>query len=184
MHSLLFALWFFLPAGLANASPVFASRISFLKSIYKPIDLNHKLRGKRILGDNKTYLGVVVAIFVGLVVIALQRYGYSHSEWIRSISGGVNYIRPVMWWLGPLLGFGAIFGDAVESFFKRQIGIQSGHRWFPFDQVDYVVGGLLFSLIIVRLSFFDYLLIILVWLVLHVIVSYLGYLSGLKAKPI
>jgi CDP-2,3-bis-(O-geranylgeranyl)-sn-glycerol synthase len=184
MSSLLFALWFFLPAGLANASPVFASRIGFLQPLYKPIDVRRNFRGKRILGDNKTFLGVIFSILVGLAVIGLQKYGYNHSEGLRTISGSVNYSQPIIWWLGPLLGFGAIFGDALKSFFKRQIGIKSGRSWFPFDQIDYILGGLLFSLVVVRLSVFDYLLIILIWLVLHLITSYLGYLFKLKARPI
>jgi len=184
MHDIFFALWFFLPGGLANASPVFASRIRLLKPLYKPIDLGHSYRGKRILGDHKTWLGLLFAIFVGLIVIALQKYGFNHSDWIKSISANVNYSKTIIWWLGPLLGFGAIFGDGLESFFKRQIGIKSGHSWFPFDQVDYIIGGLLISLIVVRLSAVHYLVIICVWVVLHVVATSVGYLLKLKSSPI
>jgi CDP-2,3-bis-(O-geranylgeranyl)-sn-glycerol synthase len=184
MNNVLFALWFFLPAGLANASPVFAAKIGVLHPLLRPLDFGKKFRGHRILGDNKTWLGILSAVFVGFVIIALQKYGFNHSEWIRSISGSVNYAQPKIWWLGPVLGFGALLGDAIESFFKRQIGVSPGHSWFPFDQIDYILGGLILSLVIIRLTTYEYLLIIVIWLLLHLISSYIGYLLGLKSKPI
>jgi CDP-2,3-bis-(O-geranylgeranyl)-sn-glycerol synthase len=177
-------MWFFLPAGLANASPVLANRINFLNILYKPLDLGLKIRGRRVFGDNKTWLGLIFAVLVGFIVISLQRCGYNHFEWIRNISGTINYNSLKVLWLGPLLGFGALAGDAIESFFKRQIGIKPGHTWFPFDQVDYILGALIFSLVIVTLSGFDYVLIIIIWVLIHLLSSYIGFLIGWKSKPI
>jgi CDP-2,3-bis-(O-geranylgeranyl)-sn-glycerol synthase len=184
MHNLLFAIWFFLPGGYANASPVFAAKIPILKKLDFPIDFKKSIKGHRILGDNKTWRGLILAIIVGLVIIAIQIYLYDHFSWIRSISMNVNYSNHNIWLLGPLIGFGVMFGDAIESFFKRQIGIKPGHSWFPFDQIDYIIGGLLFSLPIVILSLYNYFLIIIIWLLIHIISSYIGYLIGLKSKPI
>src|ERR1035438_2296195 len=150
MHNILFSLWFFLPGGIANASPVFVSRISFLKWLYIPLDFGKKFRKRRIFGDNKTWLGILFAISTAFVVIAFQKYGYDHSQWLRTVSGAVDYSQPIIWWLGPLLGLGALLGDALESFFKRQIGIKPGHSWFPFDQIDYILGGLLLSLLVIK----------------------------------
>lgn len=184
MHQLLFSIWFFLPAGIANASPVFSTKIGFLNWFNRPMDFNKKLKGVRLLGDNKTWVGIIFATFVGLVVIALQKYGFNHSGFIVSISGSVNYSLNKIWWLGPLLGFGALFGDAVESFIKRQLKFKPGQRFFPFDQIDYILGGLIFSLLVVRLTFAQYLLILVVWFGLHLITTYIGYLVGLRSKPI
>jgi CDP-2,3-bis-(O-geranylgeranyl)-sn-glycerol synthase len=184
MHPVLFAIWFFLPAGIANVSPVFTSRIGFLRFLYKPLDLGKKFNGRRMLGDNKTWLGLLGGVLMGFVVIILQKYGFIHSEWIRSISEPVNYNQANILYLGPLLGLGAIFGDSVESFFKRQIGINPGKTWFPFDQLDYILGGLLFSLIIVQLNLHYYLVIIVVWLLVHLVFTYAGYLVGLREDPI
>jgi CDP-2,3-bis-(O-geranylgeranyl)-sn-glycerol synthase len=184
MHDILFSLWFFLPGGLANASPVFASRIGFLKWLRKPLDFGQKFRKRRIFGDNKTWQGLLFAVVLGLIVIVFQKYGYNHSQWLRTVSGSVNYSRPIIFWLGPLLGLGALLGDAIESFFKRQLGIKPGHSWFPFDQIDYTLGGLLLSLFVVRLSIYEYLLIVLVWFIVHLISSYFSYLVGLKSRPL
>ena len=114
----------------------------------------------------------------------IQIIGYKHSAWIRSISGNINYSETKIIILGPLLGFGALFGDSVESFIKRQMGIKPGRSWFPFDQLDYIFGGLLFSSLIVQLSLINYLIIVIVWVIIHLLGSYVGYLLGLKAKPI
>jgi CDP-2,3-bis-(O-geranylgeranyl)-sn-glycerol synthase len=42
------------------------------------------------------------------------------------------------------MAFGALAGDAVKSFFKRQIGIAPGHRWLGPDQLDFIVGACAF----------------------------------------
>jgi len=183
MHSLLFSIWFFLPAGLANASPVFANKISLINWITTPLDFGKKYRGIRIFGDNKTWRGLIFGTLIGLLVILLQIYGYHHSAWLRSISGGVVYNHSLIL-LGPLMGFGALLGDAIESFFKRQARVKPGNTWFPFDQIDYIIGGLLFSLPVITLGVKYYFLILVVWLLLHLISSYIGYLVGLKTKPI
>ena len=47
------------------------------------------------------------------------------------------------------LGLGALLGDLVKSFFKRKIGIKSGEPWIIFDQIDYVIGGLIFGSVMV-----------------------------------
>lgn len=44
-------------------------------------------------------------------------------------------------WAGLLLGFGTLVGDAVKSFFKRQIGIAPGDSWIGPDQLDFMVGA-------------------------------------------
>ena len=46
--------------------------------------------------------------------------------------------------IGFLLGFGAIFGDLVKSFFKRRLHIDDGKPLYFFDQLDYVAGSYLF----------------------------------------
>jgi hypothetical protein len=121
---------------------------------------------------------------VATIVIGIQKIAYMHSGWIREISGPVNYSLRSVWWLGPLMGAGALFGDAIESFFKRQVNISAGRSLFPFDQIDYIVGGCLFSYAIIRLSLTDYLLILLTWFVIHVLATYLGNLLGIRKRPI
>lgn len=183
MNALLFSLWFFLPAGLANGAPVLASKLPFLKKFKTPIDYGAHYRGKRILGNNKTWRGLLAGILTAIITVVIQVYIYNHWSFVRDISL-IDYSSLNPWLLGFLLGFGALFGDAAESFIKRQVDVASGESWFPFDQLDYVVGGLFFSSLVVSLSFRYYVLIAIVWFCLHLLSVYGGYLIGWRDKPI
>ena len=182
MKDLLFAIWFFLPAGLANASSLYAVKIPYLKKLSYPLDINKTINGKVIFGKNKTWRGTILAIIVGIVIVALQHFIYPHSAWIRSISGPVDYKTINYILLGGLLGGGAILGDIAESFAKRRLVIRPGSTWFPYDQIDYIIGGCLLSLFAIRFNFFRYLLILIVWFFIHLIASYLSLLTGIRNK--
>ena len=86
--------------------------------------------------------------------------------------------------IGGLLGFGALLGDAIESFFKRQYGVPSGDPWFPLDQIDYIFGGAIMVMPVVVLTPLGYLMLFVVWFGMHLLVAYIAYLLGLKDKPI
>lgn len=181
---ILFALWFFLPAGLANASPVFANRIPLLQKLGRPIDGGKHFRGKRIFGDHKTVRGFLAGILCGSVTGVLQFIAYTNIGFVRSFSL-IDY-RSLAWsvLLGALLGFGALAGDAIKSFFKRQVGVASGKSWFPFDQIDYIVGGLLCSSLLIDLPHSAYLWIGFIWFLIHPMATFVGWLLGLKDSPI
>jgi CDP-2,3-bis-(O-geranylgeranyl)-sn-glycerol synthase len=182
---ILFALWFFLPAGLANASPVFANKIPILGTLGMPLDGGKHFRGKRIFGDHKTVRGLAVGTLTGSVTGAIQYVVFQSVGFIQNMS--LTDYRS-FWWavlLGALLGFGALAGDAVKSFFKRQFSVPSGKSWFPFDQIDYIVGGLLASSLVVDLPQRSaYIWIGLVWFLIHPAATFVGWLLGLKESPI
>lgn len=183
VEQIIFALWFFLPAGLANAAPVFANKIPYLNKWSTPLDFGKNYRGKRIFGKNKTWRGLIFGIFIACFTIILQRIIFNNSLWLQNHISNIDYSE-VSLLLGVALGFGALAGDAIESFFKRQSSVESGEAWFPFDQIDYIIGGILMSSLIYRLPILDYFIILLVWFCLHLISSYIGYLLNLKDKPI
>lgn len=184
MSELLFALWFFLPAGLANAAPVLAARLPGLNDWNTPLDLGKTFRGRRIFGANKTWRGLLAGLLVASLAVAVQHWLAVNASFPNFFSGNVNYFLSNILWLGPLLGLGAIGGDALESFAKRQVGVKPGQSWFPFDQIDYILGGLLLSLVIVRLGLQDYALILITWFVLHLATVYFAHKLGLRADPI
>jgi len=111
-----------LPAGVANTVPVIAAKYSWLPALNRPLDGGATFRGRRVLGDHKTWRGLLVGIVFG------------------SITGIILGQSAVV---GGLLGFGALAGDAAKSFFKRQLNIAPGKPWPLFDQLDYVLGALL-----------------------------------------
>ena len=120
---------------------------------------------------------------MAVLVVLLQRIWFDHSSWIQSISY-LDYDDISIWMIGSLMGLGALLGDAVESFFKRQAGVSPGESWVPFDQLDYIAGGLLLTLPWVHLSIVSYIWMFVVWFGMHLLFSYIGYMLHLKDKPI
>ena len=184
IKEIVFALWFFLPAGLANAAPVFANKIPKSDWLAVPLDFGKHLRGRRIFGEHKTLRGLLSGIVMAELVVVLQRFLYVHNGWFRSISLQVNYQTINVLLLGFLFGLGALGFDAIKSFFKRQFGVNPGGTWFPFDQIDYIIGGLLFSSMVVRLPSTSYLWITLIWFFIHPVSTAIAWLLGLKDSPL
>lgn len=138
------ALWLVLPAYIANAS-------ALLVGGGTPIDFGKNWRdGKRILGDGKTWRGLISGAFVGMaggfgLSVATKYINQSDFAFL-----GLNNFTgfPLMI---PIIGsicFGALLGDIIKSFFKRRIGKRRGEDWIPFDQIDFVIGVLFFSFLI------------------------------------
>lgn len=173
LQILIDAFWFFLPAGIANMSPVLVNRLPILRDWKTPIDLGKKVDGHRVLGDNKTWRGLAFGSFMGGVTGGLVYLVRHDGDWI---------VLAIL--IGAAMGLGALVGDAVESFFKRRRGIKPGNAWFPFDQIDYIIGGLIFVAPVGLLTPDLVAGVFLLYFVLHLVTSYVGYLVGLKDKPI
>lgn len=183
IDAIVFALWFFLPAGLANGSPVVVNKIPFVNQFKTPLDFGKTYKGKRIFGQNKTWRGLIGGVITASLTLLIQVWLFNTSSWLQNNIILIDY-SSVSLWLGPLLGAGALLGDAVESFFKRQLNVASGEPWFPFDQIDYIIGGILLSSLVTTLPGYVNVTILLVWFGMHLIWSYIGFLLGLKDKPI
>jgi CDP-2,3-bis-(O-geranylgeranyl)-sn-glycerol synthase len=161
---LLSLLYFMLPAYAANMAPPF---VRYWTGWNRPIHA-------RLLGSHKTVVGFAVGVTAGVLVTATQaaiatplaRFDYSH--W------------PL---LGLAMGGGAMLGDSVKSFFKRQLKIAPGSRWFPFDQLDFVLGALALAGTWADLSLADVGVILLASLVGDVLVNRLAFALNIKNTP-
>lgn len=141
--------WFLGPAYMSNMIPPFIA-IVIGKRLDYPADFGLTWHGKRILGDNKTIRGFVGGIIVGILFGMLQQR-WASVQFLASISL-VDYASVNGALLGALLGFGALLGDSVKSFFKRRVGIKPGGKWVPFDQIDFVVGAFALGSFVAPLS--------------------------------
>ncbi|MBA3724160.1 MAG: CDP-archaeol synthase [Candidatus Levybacteria bacterium] len=183
LKDLFFAFWFFGPAGLANVLAFGSGKAKMLRQFSYPVDCYLKFRGKRILGSHKTVRGFVVGTIAAILAVNLQIFLYQNLAWMRAVLPiDYNVVNPII--LGFLLGFGALAGDAIKSFFKRQAGIQPGVSWVPFDQIDFILGGIIFSWFYLQLTLVQYMLILFMWIIIHPLISFLGYVLKLKRKPI
>lgn len=167
---LLTSFWYFLPAGIANVIPPLASHVPILKKWSTPLDLGHSFRNIRIFGDHKTIRGFTSGLVCGTLTCLLQA---------QIIPMPYN---PIV--LGFLLSFGALSGDAIKSFFKRRTDIKPGKTWFPFDQLDYIIGGLFISSLYYIPPVSIYVGVFLLYFGLHLLFSYIGFLLHLKSQPL
>ncbi len=181
---LFFALWFFLPAGMANMIPILVAKTPGLRRFNAPIDGGRTYKGKRIFGAHKTWRGLVSGIITATLILWLQQWAIRHVGWLANLTDQVDYAQLSVLIVGPLFGLGALGGDAIESFFKRQRNVAPGNGWFPFDQTDYIIGGAIATAPFVRLRFWQYIELLVLWLLVHIVASYIGFLLKFKDKPI
>lgn len=170
-------LWYMLPAYFANMAPILVRK--YFKFLARPVDFGKTWLGKPILGAHKTFRGLIFGTLVGVVVMLFQVSLFNHTLFFRDISLFVypkaNYLL-----LGFLLGSGALVGDMAESFFKRRFSIKPGKRWIPFDQLDYVVGALVFGSFVYTPSLAAIIVILVASFLLHIIANHIGYYLGIK----
>ncbi|MBU0459709.1 MAG: CDP-archaeol synthase [Nanoarchaeota archaeon] len=161
LEIILKALYFFLPAYFANMAPILLKGIPALN---KPIH-------EKLLGKNKTWRGFVLAVLIGTLIFYLQKVAYQYGFTRLALIDYANF--SVL--LGVLLGGGAIIGDLVESYFKRKNKIKPGERWVPWDQLDFVIGGLGLSLFLYVPPANVILILLLLSPLLHILFNHLGY---------
>lgn len=164
---------FFLPAGIANATPPVANKIPLLNRWKTPLDFGLSVGGKRLLGKNKTWRGLITgSVFAGFAALLLSPFVNYSDTHLATFS------------IGFILGFAALTGDAIESIIKRQRGVPAGHRWFPFDQIDYIIGGLIAASFFIDLTWSLVAVIFVAFFGLHLLFAYIAYVLGFKDKPI
>jgi len=163
--------YFMLPAYFANMAPVMVK--NRFKKIATPIDL-----GKNIFGSNKTYRGLVFGILFA-VVVAYSQFLLYRIGFFRSLSF-VNYSN---WFiLGFFFGFGALLGDLTESFVKRRLNINPGQRFVPWDQLDFVIGSLIFASLVVDVTWKRVLFIAVISFVGHILVNHTAYYLKIRKE--
>jgi CDP-2,3-bis-(O-geranylgeranyl)-sn-glycerol synthase len=154
------ALKFIFPAYCANAAPVIAGG-------GRPMDFGKTFfDGKPIFGKNKTFrgfsFGLAVGIAVGLVECVFFDYPFLFSV------------------LSPL---GALSGDLTGAFLKRRLGVAPGGLLPIVDQVDFVVGAILFSLPLAIIYWELGVAVIIITPPIHLLTNFLAYKLKLKNNP-
>ena len=143
--------WFFAPAYLANAMASIVGKLLTDKGWNAPIDFGRKWKdGKPLLGPGKTWGGLLGGALFGGITGTLEYFivPFIDTSLIPYWADSLFLVNtPIMLiWRGFILGFGALVGDAVKSFFKRRAGKKRGEFWFPCDQIDFVVGAIVFAI--------------------------------------
>lgn len=162
--------YFLLPAYFANMAPVIWKPI--FPWLDHPIDGGLTLNSRPLLGRNKTWRGLVLGILTAMVVAYIQ-YSLSDPSWLYPIG-----VSPYLF--GAVMGFGALFGDALKSMIKRQAGIAPGKSWPPYDQMDFTVGAFLVTSFIFMPGILQCAIVVVGVALGHVLIKSFGRLLGLE----
>ncbi|HSX31535.1 MAG TPA: CDP-archaeol synthase [Candidatus Saccharimonadales bacterium] len=184
VKQILFLLWLASPSILANVAPIIAAKLPWLKPYDYPMDFGKMYRGKRIFGSHKTWRGFAAGIVVATFVFWLQQLAVEHYSWAARLTDQIDYAQLPTLIMGSLFALGTLGGDAIESFFKRQHGIPPGGGWFPWDQLDSVLGTAVAVLPFILLSWWQYIILIAMMPVIHIVFTHIGFWFGLKERPI
>jgi len=154
------ALKFIFPAYCANAIPVITGG-------GYPIDFGKKFfDGKPILGKNKTFRGFFSGLIIGTAVGLLESMFFGY---------------PIPF--GFLLSSGALSGDLVGAFLKRRLGLAPGDLLPVIDQVDFIIGAILFSLPLQVLDLNLAMTVLIITPPIHLLTNFAAYKIGLKSNP-
>ena len=113
------ALWVIIPAYIANG-------FALVLGGGTPIDFGKNWKdGKRILGDGKTWNGLVIGALFGIIggfgITVVAIYANNSEEF--AFLGLNDFGRfPLMIPIITSICFGALLGDIIESFLKRRVG--------------------------------------------------------------
>lgn len=160
-------------------APVVVGRLQLLRRLDRPLDGGVAFRGQPLLGAHKTVRGLVVGVVAAVAVALLQRRAAEADGFWAGLSE-FPYAEhsPFLW--GGLLGGGALLGDLVKSFIKRRFGIQPGQRWFPWDQLDLIVGALVLGRLLYPFSWATVAVVLVATPLLGLLVNLGGYLLSIK----
>jgi len=173
IYEVAYALFFIFPAYVANAAPVILGG-------GRAIDGGKTLSdGKPIFGSHKTVRGFAAGIIAGTLTSVAQNA-------VLQLSALSDFVPPFSFslWLGFLISFGALMGDLVHSFVKRRIGIAEGAPLPVADQLDFVVGAVLFSFLAPSpLPLLTIFIILIITLPVHLLTNLFAYVVGVKKTP-
>jgi len=162
------ALKFIFPAYCANGTPVLAgggTKMDFGRNF---------IDGKRIFGDNKTFRGFFFGWAVGFLVGIIEGF----------VFGFENF--PVLF--SVLIPLGALLGDLTGAFIKRRLSIQPGGLLPVVDQIDFVVGAVVFALPLALTGLFALtwqvaVTVLLITPPIHLLTNFGAYKLKLKKHP-
>lgn len=136
-----------------------------------PLDFNQKLFNRPIFGRGKTFRGTFAGLFFGSLAAIIANL-FIPEEFVD------NYLL-----FGILLVLGAVVGDIAGSFIKRRFGVAQGQPVLLLDQLDFVLGGFVFTFWIRMPSVAEIALIMLLTLFVHKVSNYLAYKLKMKRVP-
>jgi hypothetical protein len=137
------AAWLFLPLVGSFVAHAPVLKFDWMRPLNRPIDGGRVLRGRRLLGDHKTWRGaIVMSAGTAAATLVLSRWPW---YWSR-LPDAVQAAGPLS--LAALMGLGIVLAELPTSFLKRRLDVAPGQRLRSpagvllsiYDQGDFVPG--------------------------------------------
>ena len=172
-----------LPVAIAQGLCI---KYDWLSRLRRPLDFGKSFQGKRIFGDHKTWRGLIINVVFCVLGAALQAWLQVKGD-LPSWLFLLDYENHTLL-VGILLGLGMTAGELPNSFLKRRSEIPPGESregllgflFFIYDQVDLTIGIWVFLYFLIKPSLWLILWSLLLTLALHLSVSSVGYLLGMR----
>lgn len=147
-----------------------------------PIDLGkYFVDGKRLFGDNKTYIGFISMIIFCLIFqviwgIFCKYFGFENSNELYLIFDNTIHFNILV---GVLFGFTYMICELPNSFIKRRINIVPGKTdkglkgilFFIIDQIDSLIGVFFVLMLLNGMSLSRYFLYLFIGALTHIIIN-------------
>ncbi len=152
-----------LPAMFANATPVITRG-------RRPIDGGLKfVDGRRLLGDGKTWEGLITGITAGILIGVL----------LAILLG-----EPRITYISLLSSTGAMIGDITASFIKRRLGLERGAPAPILDQLNFYIGAVVLLYIAgFKTTLTIFITLAIISAIAHIIANIVAYKLKLKNVP-
>jgi CDP-2,3-bis-(O-geranylgeranyl)-sn-glycerol synthase len=168
-------LWILFPAYAANGFPPLARG-------KRPLDFKKNFfDGKRILGDGKTIEGTLLGLIIGFLIGALETFTY---PFLNAYAISFDTYLPFMsLFVGLMISIGTLVGDMASSFFKRRLNLPRGTKVILLDQLNFIIGTVVFTFWFTEITPYMILIMILMTPVIHRIANIVAYKLRLKKEP-
>ena len=148
--------------GVANGTPVFATRL-LRERFASPLDAGLRfLDGRPLFGPSKTVRGMLLALLATTLVAPLLGFD---------------------WAVGLTIGACAMLGDLVSSFIKRRLGRAASSQALGLDQIPESLLPLLAVQQRLGLQAWDIVLLVGAFIALELSLSRLLHRLGLREQP-
>jgi len=186
--------WIMFPAYVSGSAAVlFKGKV--------PMDFGRSWRGRRLLGDGKTWEGFIMGGLTGVFAGSMQQLYCTYmnqpsfTAFDLLVVGTFDPAFFASMSLGALavtacLSYGGLVGDLMKSFIKRRMGMERGTKSpLLMDQLDFVLGAWLVTIPLFPgwffrvFGIFNFIIILVMAPLLHRAVNIVGYRLGAKKEP-
>ena len=176
-----------MPVILAGVSNMVVVKQKWFKNRAKPMDNGKVLKdGKRILGNNKTWLGFFTMIICSIITHLVWALICKMSDSLYAMNQLYLYYDNTLFYnllVGTVMGVAYMLFELPNSFIKRRLEIPDGKTergvkgkiFFVIDQLDSMFGVILVLVVVSKISLLQYINYVLLGGLTHICVNLVLY---------